>query len=71
MRFMPHFETGNILNLEVARTEPQLFEQLSRIQLPTGKKWKLSVNWPKPLKDRTYTSFDVTRMWGRRSSEMT
>ena len=74
MRFTHPYETevniGNMMRLsEVARMEPQLFEPLSRIQLRTGKEWKLVVNWPKLLKDETYESFYIARMLGRRSGE--
>lgn len=56
---------------EAVRREPKLLRHFSGIQLRSGEKWELTVNWPPPSEERTYTSFYITRMLGRRASEMT
>lgn len=64
-RWKTEYNLDNMLNLsEVLRTEPQLFEQLSRIQLRSGKKCEVILNWPPPLKEETYTSFYISRILG-------
>ena len=47
---------------EAVRREPKLLRHFSGIQLRSGEKWELTVNWPAPSEERTYTSFYVTRI---------